>query len=525
MSALLRVSGLLLALSLFAAPALGADAPIPLGDTQDFLLFHDRGPVLLRLHVQIDGKSYGSAWEYYLDRLFTDLDRDGDGFLSKEEAARAPGAEFLQSFLQGGLNLEAALTTAPFDQLDADRDGRVSRHEFGAYYRRCGFDRVRVTVIPDRGEAAALTDALFHLLDRDRDGKLSKEELKGAVAALRKVDLNEDEWITPEELLAHNPLRSDTTRGKTPTLEEVGVVPVKEGRITEHLTAALRKRYPDLKSMDALLAHPPELELIVRLGALAANDVRADVFNPDRRLMPLAKTARRTTGAGLAVDAAGLALDVNASDSGGTVRGLHAFYRQQFDAADTEQRGSLDHKQVEDVPALAALFSLADRDGDLQLTRQEFDSFLDLHARGSIAFITLTVADESLGLFDLIDEHHDGRLSPRELFTAWDRLRGLDRDGDGKLSRDEFPRRLRIRLTQGKSAPRSATISRPTLAPNTPRGPAWFRKMDRNGDGYVSRREFLGPQELFDRLDVDGDGLISPEEAERFDALSKPSPK
>ena len=38
--------------------------------------------------------------------------------------------------------------------------------------------------------------------------------------------------------------------------------------------------------------------------------------------------------------------------------------------------------------------------------------------------------------------------------------------------------------------------------------------MDRNGDGYVSRREWLGPEELFHKLDADGDGLISPEEAE-----------
>ena len=38
--------------------------------------------------------------------------------------------------------------------------------------------------------------------------------------------------------------------------------------------------------------------------------------------------------------------------------------------------------------------------------------------------------------------------------------------------------------------------------------------MDRNGDGDVSRREFLGTDEEFRRLDRDGDGLISAEEAE-----------
>jgi hypothetical protein len=45
----------------------------------------------------------------------------------------------------------------------------------------------------------------------------------------------------------------------------------------------------------------------------------------------------------------------------------------------------------------------------------------------------------------------------------------------------------------------------------------WFRKMDRNADGDVSFREFLGAREEFDRIDADGDELISVEEAERYD--------
>jgi hypothetical protein len=42
--------------------------------------------------------------------------------------------------------------------------------------------------------------------------------------------------------------------------------------------------------------------------------------------------------------------------------------------------------------------------------------------------------------------------------------------------------------------------------------------MDRNGDGYVSRREFTGPADVFNRLDLDRDGLLSAEEADRADA-------
>jgi hypothetical protein len=48
--------------------------------------------------------------------------------------------------------------------------------------------------------------------------------------------------------------------------------------------------------------------------------------------------------------------------------------------------------------------------------------------------------------------------------------------------------------------------------------------MDRNGDGYVSRQEFIGPTDLFNKLDVDGDGRISPAEADRANRqLKRPS--
>ena len=52
-------------------------------------------------------------------------------------------------------------------------------------------------------------------------------------------------------------------------------------------------------------------------------------------------------------------------------------------------------------------------------------------------------------------------------------------------------------------------------------GPVWFQKMDRNHDGDVSRREFLGPRDVFDRLDRDTDGLIDADEAAKAGAAPR----
>src|SRR5205823_4338992 len=91
----------------------------------------------------------------------------------------------------------------------------------------------------------------------------------------------------------------------------------------------------------------------------------------------------------------------------------------------------------------------------------------------------------------------------------------------------EIPRQFELTVSQGslqalrRPVVVGRTVPRPIPARAPARGPLWFRKMDLNGDGDVSPREFLGTQEEFRRIDTDGDGLISVEEAERYDALTR----
>src|SRR5262245_12946153 len=179
-----------------------------------------------------------------------------------------------------------------------------------------------------------------------------------------------------------------------------------------------------------------------------------------------------------------------------------------------------------------------DRDRDGKVSEQELNAYLeliaDLKMRAQKACATLVFSVESRGIFDLLDANRDGRLSVREMRGAADLLK-LAGKGKDYLTPDDFPQTFSLTVRRGpvsQNASGYAALiealyggSAKSLNYRAPtRGPAWFRKMDKNCDGDVSRREWIGSEELFREIDTDGDGLISTEEAERFDARRWPVP-
>ena len=125
----------------------------------------------------------------------------------------------------------------------------------------------------------------------------------------------------------------------------------------------------------------------------------------------------------------------------------------------------------------------------------------------------------------MLDASNDGRLSVRELRSARARLARFDQNDDGVVLSDEIPARYQLTVLSGQTTYNPVQGSgfgqgvgyRLATSPPASHGPVWFRKMDRNLDGDVSRREFLGPPGHFGNIDTDGDGLIDLTEAEQAD--------
>jgi|GEM_PF-1564986 len=122
------------------------------------------------------------------------------------------------------------------------------------------------------------------------------------------------------------------------------------------------------------------------------------------------------------------------------------------------------------------------------------------------AFTAMTVsvviaASQSDSLPDIAaqdDQNGDNKVSAEEFSGTQELFERLDQDGDGYIEASEVqqPRR-----TNGRGRGN--------------RGSGRFEQDDVNGDGEVSRSEFSGPADHFDRLDLDGDGAIQESEAQQ----------
>jgi hypothetical protein len=146
------------------------------------------------------------------------------------------------------------------------------------------------------------------------------------------------------------------------------------------------------------------------------------------------------------------------------------------------------------------------------------ERMIDLHSQAARAAVAFLFFRQSSNWFAALDRNHDGRLSRQELRNAWNSLTALQESPGEFIAAPENRQNLHLEIHLGANSyfgRASLTYLNPQAPKPPTEGPIWFRKMDRNSDGVVSRREFLGPKEQFNRIDANGDGLVDLNEAER----------
>jgi Ca2+-binding EF-hand superfamily protein len=102
------------------------------------------------------------------------------------------------------------------------------------------------------------------------------------------------------------------------------------------------------------------------------------------------------------------------------------------------------------------------------------------------------------------DKDGDGSISHGEYPGHPGNFRALDTNNDGVLSVDEFRHRA------GGGAPAGSGAPDPAGSRDED-----FRRLDADGDGGITRKEWPGRPSGFDAMDANGDGVLSRDEHRR----------
>jgi Ca2+-binding EF-hand superfamily protein len=544
-------------LALAAAP-LQEPAPAATGGAaaRDLIFLAENRPIFVRLRVTCGDRQFEASWIDSVRALHASLDRNGDGKLSIKEADPTIVAALVR--------LATGAPPAPkLAELDVHpKDGIVSIDELA--------DALRPVLGPfqlqaGRQAVGRRTDALFDHLDRDKDGQLTTAELSVITGSLRPLDLDDNEMISADELEPFNSRAlsamvieaSSERRGRFTAFPPV--VELIAGESSLRPARLLLKKYdrakgdvpgrPDNKLSPEELAIDPDAfasadtngdgsldtEELRKFLARGPIDLTLDVtFSPEASgkasvhaaaggVLPKGAQVRQLADGDVEFAIGQVRIDIRV-DAGNTEE-VHRVLTQRFKAADANKDGYLEAKEQAAINApqspLAGLSEVIDRDGDGKVYLKELLAFADRQSVAARGRLIVTTDDQGRAIFGIVDLDRDRRLGARELMRAVERVTSWDRDGDGRVSADEIPYHFQVSIARsGLSgltgegmaafAPRAMAAERGAGAAV---GPEWFQKMDRNHDGDVSRREFLGPREQFDRLDRDTDGLIDAEEA------------
>lgn len=505
----------------------------------------DNGPLHVRLHVSVGKQAPTDARRATIERLMKALDANGDGKLSRDEAQRSP------------LFREKQRASANEFVKSLGTDMSVSPKDIEKRIEQLGGETV---VYRQNTDTSETDDQVFKNLDTDGNGVISELEMSDAVDGLLAKDSDDDECVTldefappPDPMTMQQMLRPGQPRSPTTSVAEIihdthqTLLPAqlirkydtsRNGKLSpEELNWPKEKIAPcdsdndgqlSVKELAGLKKAPIDIELAV--------DVIRATGEPMLRV--LSSTGNRTDGdkfPDLATVTLANAVVTFSTREVDPFETSMTIALRTFNELDTDNNGYLDKDETMVRERFGrGLFDQIDADGDGKIFGEEMKEFI--RARGEPVATTcqVIVFDDGAGFFSALDTNGDRRLSMREMRYADKTLSKMEQDGKPGLSGKEPARRYRIEFVRGVFNPfgnteRLANARMPQTAVATvkprPVGPVWFQRWDRNNDGDITWREFLGPRDAFEQLDADRDDLIDPKEADAASSLANRNPK
>ena len=399
-----------------------------------------------------------------------------------------------------------------------------------------------VQKLSDKGAGPALVP----LLDANGDGHLSREELEHSAQSLHCRDFNDDQIITDLELIAGPSLSESSDAEVVPTNVEGSILPLTGKMDGASVAEILLGRYDRNRDGMISLKIPAEVQVIA--GTLSKLDADGDQLLTRAELqgylaLPLdadlpfimggGKTRRKATAgtnyrlrekrliSGYRIQVGSMEINFGFKKGDGNQDENQPILRN----FDTNKNGTLDTTEFESVPDRPE-FVVMDLDHNGSLTPIEFDNYFDTRRKAITAQLLLDATEQGSDLFRSFDLNADRVLTPREMMFAPKLMESLDLNHDGFLASNEMSYNLDLLLMRNSARVQANAnaIRRQSAAPQVRAdraGPGWFQKMDRNRDGDVGLPEFPGNRQAFNKLDVNGDGLISAEEANAIVTTSR----
>lgn len=541
---------LLLTFATFNAVVAAPPSP-PSLDKYLVLYLDDSGVVVMQMQFLTDCQPPRERFEVYVDEFLKELDKNADG---KVTMAEARGKIITpQEALQFGIRPD--VPSGEVIPMLNPPDGAVTRSSLLTYFKRNGltpltvrFESRTTAADSDAVEAPVQSVPLFELLDGNGDRRLSAAELSNALDVLRKLDRDDDETISKAELfpMMQRP-QVVPRRGDSAPQPVVPFISQASGESLPKLVRRLIEKYDrDIAGGPGNSASPKNQKLNSQELGLTEKELQKHDKDGDGQLdftelCRFISSATPTLVVSLNVSDGTVksvgsdASTVRALDDGSTTLVLgasqinisatradpsfrvEAASKLLFQELDLDGNEYLEGAEIQDNPFLKDAVSSLDTDENGKIYFDEFVAYIKPRFDVARNRCELLIVEQGRTLFEILDSDRDGRLSHREIRAIAEKLALWDTNADGQLSSEEIPLQYRMIGAEGtllRSFPSNIATNSSRRSGTT--GPTWFQKMDRNRDGEVSKREFLGDVDLFDKIDVNKDGTIDASEARHF---------